>query len=71
LLLKAETKIRRKRCFNQTRSRLDSRTAEILAMKNAGLVEATLATDLGLGLEQQDFGGGVKVRQGLGGLGVY
>ncbi len=39
----------------------------------AGPVEATLATELGLGLEQQDFGGGVKVRQGqgLGGLGVY
>ncbi|WP_442866134.1 hypothetical protein, partial [Aeromonas sp. QDB61] len=42
LLLKAETKIRRKRCFNQTRSRLDSRTAEILAMKNAGLSAAKI-----------------------------
>ncbi|WP_244086686.1 hypothetical protein, partial [Aeromonas caviae] len=42
LLLKAKTKIRRKRCFNQTRSRLDSRTAEILAMKNAGLSAAKI-----------------------------
>lgn len=37
----------------------------------AGLVEGVLAADLCLGLEQQDFGGGVEVLLGLGGLGVY
>ncbi|WP_223954407.1 hypothetical protein, partial [Aeromonas caviae] len=53
LLLKAETKIRRKRCFNQTRVFHGQDLGCTGVQSAAGLVEATLATDLGLGLEQQ------------------
>ena len=71
LLLKAETKIRRKRCFNQTRSRLDSRTAEILAMKNEGKSAAKIQLELdakGLTVDESTVWQFLKKQQGKYGL---
>lgn len=71
LQLKAQTKIRRKRSFNQTRSRLDSRTAQILAMKNAGLSAANIQLALdakGVTVDESTVRSFLKKQQGKHGL---
>lgn len=71
LLLKAQTKIRRKHSFNQTSSRLDSRTAQILAMKNAGLSAAKIQLALdtkGLTVDESTVRRFLKKQQGKHGL---
>lgn len=71
LLLKAQTKLRRKRCFNRTRSRLDSRTAEILAMKNEGKSAAKIQLELdakGLTVDESTVRRFLKKQQGKHGL---
>ncbi|MGU5664215.1 hypothetical protein [Aeromonas sanarellii] len=71
LRLKAQTKIRRKHSFNQTRSRLDSRTAQILAMKNAGLSAAKIQLALdtkGVAVDESTVRRFLKKQQGKHGL---